>query len=506
MCGIFASNIKIENEILMPLLDKHLKFRGPDAQSGIVKKNTWQLYHARLKIIDFDETSNQPYVDQSGGTLLFNGEIFNYRELGQKYFNKIYKSDTKLLSDLINENKLDLSELEGFFSIVHIASNGRLNLLARDKFGVKPLFYYKNKNNYCICSEPAVIQKLFSCSLNEQAIEEYKKFRAPIYQESFFNNIKSVKPGTCEIRGTYWSLEQNFKQKKIKPEIDKLEETIREAVSSRMISDAKIGLLVSKGIDSNLIRYYSKCKNLYTIGFKGDEDLEYFKSIQDNDVTAVEINDEEFKKHFRYLIELRGEPLSVPNEVLLYIVGLEAKKDGVKVLLSGEGADEFFGGYDRIYKWAMETKTFDVDTFLELYSYMPVETGSTIYEKTKKIFNECPISEPFDMVRWFFIKYHMPILFRRLDFALMAAGIEGREPLASSIMFDLCKKFSSNDLIAGNLGKKPLRVLAQKYFGKKFAWAPKVGFPVNVAKIFKEEQNAKYNVWFDKNLESLKWK
>ena len=197
--------------------------------------------------------------------------------------------------------------------------------------------------------------------------------------------------------------------------------------------------------------------------------------------------------------------MSVPNEVMLFLVASRAKKDGLKVLLSGEGADEFFGGYDRIFNWAYQSKELNVEKFLEYYAYGKVQKGSDLFNKIKVIFDECRLKSPFSKVRWFFIKYHMPILFRRLDFSLMAAGIEGREPIANHHLFDVCKFLTGADLMYRGLGKRPLRELVSEFLGDDFAFEQKVGFPVDLKSIFSDPSNkSSYELWFEKNLEILK--
>ncbi len=506
MCGFLVSNskqISIENEAI---IEKNLRFRGPDSSSGLKMNNEWISYHSRLAIIELDSGANQPVINHDKSQLVFNGEILNYKELGQKYFKKNYTSDTFLLNDLILAAKLDLNELDGFFAFVFIDGNGKLKYACRDKFGVKPLFFIKNENEITFSSEPNVLIEIFSPKTNHDAIEEYKIFRAPIFQGSFFKNIEQVEPGACFVNGRYFDLENELTTSRL--DVSKkisLRDAIKKGVNSRRVADAKIGLLLSKGIDSNLIRFFGSFDNYYSIGFDGDEDIEYLEKQNIANLKITKVKSEEFKKAFKFLLELRKEPMSVPNEVMLFLVASRAKKDGLKVLLSGEGADEFFGGYDRIFNWAYQSKELNVEKFLEYYAYGKVQKGSDLFNKIKVIFDECRLKSPFSKVRWFFIKYHMPILFRRLDFSLMAAGIEGREPIANHHLFDVCKFLTGADLMYRGLGKRPLRELVSEFLGDDFAFEQKVGFPVDLKSIFSDPSNkSSYELWFEKNLEILK--
>lgn len=505
MCGFFITNSSNVDKSKESLIEEKLRFRGPDGSSGLIEFKGWLAYHSRLSIIDLSSGVNQPMKDKSGGMLVFNGEILNYKELGYKYFNKEFFSDTRLLSELLSEKKIILNELDGFFSFVYIDSNGNLSHAVRDQFGVKPLFYYEDEFGISFCSEPNVINKLFDCCINHDSIEEYYATRAPIFSGSFFSGVKSVAPGECFVNGQYFNCANNLDSNYEVISIESIEQALCRGVSTRLVSDAPVGLLLSKGIDSNLLRQIGDFSRYYTIGFSGDDDIEFLKLQNLNGLVAMNCSPEEYKAAFDYLLDLRGEPMSVPNEVLLYLISKRASEDGIKVLLSGEGADEFFGGYDRIFQWAFNAKLFDLDEFLNQYCYIPPSKGSRLYNKFALLFSEIQFSSVFEIVRWFFIRYHMPILFRRLDFALMAAGVEGREPIANMHMFLKAVKISPQYLMGDELGKLPLRELISKFMGREFAFEKKVGFPVDLTKIFDNKQSlSSYELWFEENLKVLK--
>ncbi|EGT3628872.1 asparagine synthetase B [Morganella morganii] len=505
MCGFFISNSSLIKDEHESLIEKYLRFRGPDCSSGLISYNGWKAYHSRLSIIDLTVSTNQPMIDEFGGMLVFNGEILNYKELGHKYFGIEFNSDTKLLSGLLSHEKLFLEELDGFFAFVYIKNNGELLHAARDSFGVKPLFFHEDEHGISFCSEPNVLKLIFDCGTNLDAVEEYYATRAPIFSGSFFKQISSVEPGTCYIKGCYFDclayLTGNYKDSSTESVIHAL----NTGLSTRLVADAPIGLLLSKGIDSNLLRNMGDFKSFYTIGFEGDADIEYLKNQNIKGLTSLVCSPEEYRNAFNYLIELRGEPMSVPNEVLLYLISEKAAADGVKVLLSGEGADEFFGGYDRIFKWAQTVDEFDLDEFLNRYCYISPSKESKLYKKFEELFATNAFVNVFECVRWFFIRYHMPVLFRRLDFALMAAGVEGREPIANMHTFLEAVKFSPGELMGEKLGKTPLREIISTYMGDGFAYENKVGFPVDLTQVFKNDDNlSSYELWFKENLKVLK--
>lgn len=506
MCGIFASNDPAISCATEELLERRLRFRGPDGSSGLVRKGRWSTYHSRLAIIDLAAGVNQPVNNLDGSQLIFNGEILNYKELGWKYFDCDYISDVKLLNDLILHRRLKTQELDGFFAFIFINGDGELAYACRDKFGVKPLFYFKTSDGYyTFSSEPSVLIELYSPQINKQAIAEYKAFRYPLFSKSFYSGISEVEAGTCFVNGRYFHLEDQLGRKVDNPaNPEELAIAINNGVTSRCVSDAPIGLLMSRGIDSNIIRHTHEFQQYYTIGFPDDEDIRFLERQSIENLKIIRTNPQAFEEAFAYLLKLKGEPMSVPNEVLLYIVGKEAASDGVKVLLSGEGADEFFAGYDRIFRWAADKPTFDLDEFASHYCYSDVSNAPEIMAMLRDAFSGFETDSVFEKVRWFFIKYHMPVLFRRLDFSLMAAGIEGREPIANHHLFNIAKTLSASDLMDGGLGKFPLRKLAEQYMGKEFAFAKKVGFPVDLTKVFANPNKLpSYELWFQKNLEIL---
>ncbi len=510
MCGFFASNNPKVGDNHGQLIRDRINFRGPDGESGLVEYAGWRLYHARLAIIAPKIEYNQPYLDKHGSMLLFNGEILNFKSLAYKYGIEKKDSDTHVLSMLLNFDNFDLNELEGFFAFVRIDSSGNLTHCARDKFGVKPLNYHiENQKWYTLSSEASVISDIFSLPYNDESIEEYSVFRAPIFQGSYFKNIKVVEPGSCLVSGKYFdslSFETNdyISSDKI---IEKTYLAIKESISSRMISDVPVGLLYSGGIDSNLI-YDLSDSNLirFTGGFEGDFDIWHAK--QNAGTNIIYVKNEEFIERFDSMIKLRKEPLSVPNEVILSFLAGEWSKKGGKVLLSGEAADELFGGYDRIYSWAFKAKEFSTKEFLNFYAYKEFEyISKDIIDKTNDFFNSLGNLNPFEKTRQFFIKIHLPVLFRRLDFSLMFSGIEGREPFASSMMFKLAMMIDPKMLFKSKLGKYPLRAIIAKSRGQEFAFNEKVGFPIDLNSIFgnskSNTRHENYDIWRTENLRRI---
>jgi len=508
MCGIFASNDPKVSFFHEKIIDKHLSFRGPDFNSGLIKFGNWKLYHSRLSIIAPSKKYSQPYHCDDGSVLLYNGEIFNFQKIAEKLKSKTI-SDTDLLSKIIINKNFNPNVLDGFFSIVRISKEGNLLNCIRDPFGVKPLYYFKRGNFITLSSEPSVIVKIFNPKLSQVSIKEYKIFRYPIFSGSYFNGINPVDPGSCLINKKYFDAITIIRKSRTSKR-NNLFSIIKTVLNERRLSDVPVGLLLSSGVDSNIIRNMSnRFKKYFCGGFKNDTDVVFCKKLKKENklpIEIVSIQANQFVKKFKELIKLRCEPLSVPNEVVLSLIAKKAKKNGIKVLISGEGADEFFAGYDRIFRWAKNTRVFDIKKFCSLYCYSKVDKSNL--KKIKNFFAKINDLSNINKVKVFFIKFHLPILLRRLDFSLMSSGVEGREPFVSKKIFYESLKFSKSQLIDDNHGKKPLRKILNRYMNNQFVYEKKIGFPVDMNRIFKipkkDKINESYKIWFKKNLEEIK--
>ena len=505
MCGFFASNAAIGREDLEEIVSRCLRFRGPDFQSELINYAGWKIYHCRLSIIGMSNVFQQPYFDPNG-VLLFNGEIFNYSELAKHYQIEDKGSDTDVLSQLLSQGWRDYSELIGFFSFVYISANGELAACVRDSLGVKPLFYHDDENGITISSEENALAEIFDLKFDPLAIDEYRIFRYPIFRGAYYARVNAVTPGQCLVNGTYFDLRSEFRSKRL--DTVSMIETLKSSINVRLKGDAEIGLLFSGGVDSNIINsLIGEDIPKFTAGRPGDFDYEF--AARTPDTTLVTFDTEAFKSRLIDMVKLRREPLSVPNEVLLSFVGDCCRKRGIKVLLSGEGADEFFAGYDRIYTWAKDKLgNFDIYEFLELYAYERIENIPEQLKKTiKNIFDDYSELSNFEKVRFFFIKYHLPVLFRRLDFALMYAGVEGREPLATLQVLRSALTFDPDKLMSDNVGKIPLRDILYSASDNKIGYEKKVGFPVDLRHIFNNPRFAElnnYEIWRTVNMEILK--
>jgi len=374
MCGIngiltFTSENVDENQLLK--MRDSLEHRGPD-DAGHYVNGSIGLGHRRLSIIDTSAGGHQPFHSENKRyVMVFNGEIYNYKsfygELKSKGLHLRTGSDTEVLLLLFELYGMTfLHRLQGMFAFAIYDTLDKKLYLARDRMGVKPLYYAFYKNAVYFASEQkALFTAGVPLELSENGLDEYFFNRFVAGENTLYNRVKKLMPGhfmVLENDGytTYhqwWSLQSEILHfPTIKDPKKWFEETFFESVKLRMVSDVPVGVLLSGGLDSCSILsslYHQNFKdiNTFNIGFSEDEHNESFlakKITEEYDYTfnSTQLNNESL---FQNLVEstyFQDEPLMHLNEPHLLAVSKLAKPK-VKVLLSGEGADELMGGYVR---------------------------------------------------------------------------------------------------------------------------------------------------------------
>jgi len=381
MCGIlgqinFKKNFPINKSVFKKSLDLQYH-RGPD-DSDIYQGEGFIFGHRRLSIIDLDPCAKQPMTSNCGNYILvFNGEIYNYQEIKKDLIKLRYifhtNSDTEVLLNAFIEYGINcVQKFIGMFAFSIHDKKANEYYIVRDRLGVKPLYFSKDGNKLIFSSEIKSILKLDDKKrkLDYMAVSSYLSFRYPILNNTFFEDVHSLAPAHY-IKLTqsdfevieYWNVAAKFKeQKDDKGEAyyqQKLRELLESAVKYRMISDVPIGAFLSGGVDSSIItslmaKNSSKPIKTFTVGFKeeGHNEFEYADVIAmkyRTDHKEITLSGENYIQTMEELINFKDAPLSVPNEVPLYLMSKELKKH-ITVVLSGEGADEIFGGYGRIFR------------------------------------------------------------------------------------------------------------------------------------------------------------
>ncbi|MBS6196533.1 MAG: asparagine synthase (glutamine-hydrolyzing) [Clostridiales bacterium] len=368
ICGFVGKGAKETDRmaVLEEMMDA-IRHRGPD-DGGSYQKAEAAFGFRRLAIIDLEKGA-QPMKNETGDlVLIFNGEIYNYRELREKLKEAGHifgtQSDTEVLLHGYEEwgEKL-LPKLRGMFAFAIWDEKKKEIFAARDFFGVKPFYYTMIGETLVFASEIKSILKYpaYEKKLNEEALEQYLSFQYSALDETFFKGIFRLQPGHClryrpgsivlEIH-RYFSPEltpKEWKSEEILTEV--VDKAVENSVKAHMEADVEVGCFLSGGVDSGLIASEFTGQRAYTVGF-GEEGGYYHEGSLAGGTAkqcglthrSRRIREREFWDAVPEVLYYLDEPLGDASAVALYFLAMEAAKD-VKVVVSGEGADELFGGY-----------------------------------------------------------------------------------------------------------------------------------------------------------------
>ena len=370
MCGINGFNW--EDKTLITDMNRVTKHRGPDGEGFYIGKNT-SLGHVRLSIIDLSEKGQQPMSNEDGTVwITYNGEIYNFQELREELIKKghIFKSktDTEVIIHAYEEYGLDcVKQFNGMWGFCIYDKNKDLLILSRDRFGIKPLYYYMDKDRIIFSSMIAgILCHDIETTPNDKAIMEYLAFNLEDHGEyTFFKNIYSLMNGSILIYNLK-TKQHNIKQWYYPESRDvKNEEDIRdifiESIRLRTISDVPVGSCLSGGIDSSAIvctldKFLEGTFNTYSLIVPGSsiDESRYIKEVgRDTDTqqffTIVE--EDGFLDEFHDFVVAQEEPVTGLSPYAQYRVMKLAHKHGAKVLLDGQGGDEIFAGYTYYFSW-----------------------------------------------------------------------------------------------------------------------------------------------------------
>ena len=371
MCGILGSiDFPIDNRLL-----DLIKHRGPDRQSvfeDTTKNHKLCFAHARLSVIDLSDAGNQPMASEDGNYyIIFNGEIYNHLQLRGTLKFKNFKghSDTETILYYLIENGIEsVKNFNGIFAFAFYDKKKKTVFLARDRYGVKPLYYYKDSKKFIFSSEIRPIKKVVNPSMDTNSLNLLLNLRYCPSPSTLYKGINKLRPGHyAKINLAEDNLNISFSPY-ISGYGDKLDigfddavkrygELFEESVKNQLMSDVEVGILLSGGIDSALVANIAS-KNLpyklkaYTVGFDSSFSVNELKLAHDTanyfglDHKIVKIDSNDFFDIFHECSRIVEEPLATTSFIPMYYVSKLAAKD-VKVVLTGQGADESLGGYTR---------------------------------------------------------------------------------------------------------------------------------------------------------------
>lgn len=371
MCGFcgFTGQTQNNQQIISDMMQKIIH-RGPDSE-GIHSDEYVTLGFRRLSLIDLESGSQPMYNEDKSVVIVFNGEIYNYVELHDELVKKGHtfktQSDTETLVHAYEQYGLDMfKHLRGMFAFVIYDYNKNRIFGARDFFGIKPFYYSVINKNLLFGSEikSFLAYPEFKKELNETALENYLTFQYSVLPETFFKGVYKLSPGhyftfqngKLDIK-KYWSPYFSYDNQSETNYIDEINDVIKNSIRIHQISDVEIGSFLSSGVDSSFITACYGGEKTFTVGFDYDKynEIDYAKRLSEElGKTNIDklITTDEYWQILPKIQYHMDEPLADPSAVALYFVSNLASKY-VKACLSGEGADEFFGGYN-IYMEPMD--------------------------------------------------------------------------------------------------------------------------------------------------------
>ena len=458
MCGFIYQEIKKSNlksnKSNFNKASKLIYHRGPDSKKYIYNKNI-NVFHARLKIIDLNNRSDQP-MTRLGYTIIFNGEIYNFKKL-KKELKKEFKfktnSDTEvLLYSYIKWKEKMFSRINGMFSFLIFNKKKKILFFARDLFGQKPLYFFNNNDQLIFSSE---IKPIIKLTKNKDIIFEekeiYKYLNFNYYgdsNETFFKQIFQVEPGTYGYfkNKKFIFNKINYKSKQINYTPNKILNLLQSEVKDHLVADVETAIMISDGIDSKSILDISNIKfnkklKLFNLSFEDFDNKrfeeKYFKDKKNN-LFITKFLKKEMMPNLKTAAKIcEAPPLS------LFTIGMlrlfeNIKKTNIKVVLNGQGVDEIFGGYNSLFLNINKKKQYHPDGSILINS-------NKIYKK--KIINKLHNQDNFKLQRknMAFVS-KIPKNLNQYDKISMNYSIECRSPYLTKNLANLLDNLKLNQL------------------------------------------------------------
>ena len=551
MCGFVgfcSKNVKDKNVIKE--MNNQIIHRGPDSDGYYFDKDV-NFGFRRLSIIDLHEGS-QPILNESGDTaIIFNGEIYNYQELREDLVAKGYKFKTHTDTEVILHGYEEygeegiLAKLRGMFAFTIWDSKKEKLFGARDHFGIKPYYYALLDGDLLFGSEVKSFLKYpkFKKAVNEKALKHYLVFQYNPLEETFFKGVKKLRPGhyyiyengKMEIK-TYYNLTLDYKDMTFDEAVGKIEKEVEESVKYHKISDVEVGSFLSGGVDSSYVVATAMPDKTFSVGFdnKGFNETMYAKELSDSlgiKNFAKLITPDEFFEGINKVQYYSDEPHANLSSVPLYFLSKLASEQ-VKVVLSGEGADELFAGYNeyadalpqrmyrklpfslrhKLYLKYKDRKHFRGQTIILKYGQKvedryigPAEimtdelanslvtskykNSETSRDLTKKYYDE--VKNMDDVSKRLYLDMKMWIvedILLKADKMTMANSIELRVPLLDKKMWELARTIPVRHKVHNEITKYAFRRAAKNKLPEDWAKRRKLGFVVPFVLWIKEEK------------------
>lgn len=560
MCGFvgFTNKINDASIVLGKMMDR-IKHRGPDSDGKYVDEQIAMGFR-RLSIIDLSDQGSQPIFNEDKSLVLtFNGEIYNYKDLREELVASGHKFYTQTDSEVLihgyeqwGENMLD--KLRGMFAFVIFNKNTNEVFGARDFFGIKPLYYAKMGETLMWGSEikSFLDHPHFKKELNTDVLETYLTFQYSPTTETFFKNVYKLPAAHCF---TYKNGEMNVRRfwevkfhadngPSLEDWVNRISDTFKNSVEVHKFADVEVGSFLSSGVDSSYVAAVANVDKTFTVGFGEDEKYneigyakEFSKYINKENFSKV-ISPEEYWNSLSKIQYHMDEPLADPAAVALFFV-CQIASEKVKAVLSGEGADEIFGGYNIYHNPADMASYFKIPRPIRkavgaVAEKLPHKHGINYLIRGSKdlderfignayIFSEkerkdilsiktnapdaMAITKPFyDKVRdqdqvtqMQYIDLHLWMtgdILLKADKMSMAHSLELRVPFLDRKVMELAEQIPVKDRVTETETKYAMRLAALQACPPQTAKKKKLGFPVPIRVWLKEDKY--YNIVKDK--------
>ncbi len=551
MCGFcgFTGQVANREQLLQQMADK-ITHRGPDSQ-GVYTDDTLAMAFRRLSIIDL-EGGSQPIENEDGSkVLMFNGEIYNYRDLRRELIEAghVFKTETdsEVLLHGFEEWDADLlCRLRGMFAFAVWDKQTHELFLARDYFGIKPMHYTLLPDGRLIfASEIKCILEYpdYQKEFNEAALDNYLSFQYSLPRETFFKDIYCLQPAhylryrNGEVTETrYWEATFDPDENMTLDEaVEQIDRVFTDSVEAHRISDVEVGCFLSGGVDSCFVASYFGGQKAFTVGFdNGQHYNETSFAAELAEAVGIEhhkhlISEDEYWDSLPKVQYVLDQPLADPACVALYAVSKLAAQH-VKVVLSGEGADELFGGY-RIYHEPLSlagyqrlprglrralaaivqalpfdfkgksfivrgSKTVEERFIGNAYMFSKKEKQALLKsipatdptEHTKQWFARCEGQDDVTRMQYVDInRWMVGDILLKADRMSMAHSLELRVPFLDRRVFEVASRIPQKHRIGGGTTKYALRLAAKRHIPEKDTARAKLGFPVPVRVWLRQE-------------------
>ncbi len=563
MCGIVGFNSK--NSKKMDSMLKSIIHRGPDDR-GVYESDIFSLGHVRLSILDLTTHGHQP-MEFENLVMVYNGEVYNFKDIREelKKFGYSFNSDSDSETILKAYHKWGIRAVDKFIGMFAIAildkSTQKLTLI-RDRVGVKPLYYYFDGKDFIFASElKPIMEYKGDLKINKEAMYEFFQYGYISSNLSIFENCYKFPAGHYGVFDItkrdlkiqeYWSIKPFFELPKFKKSedelVDELEELLIDAFKLRMVADVPVGVFLSGGVDSSIVaailqKHHGNI-HTFTIGFKEAKynEATYAKEVANyigTTHTQEYLDASQAKEILKSFVDIYDEPFGDSSGIPTTLVSKIAKDAGMKVVLSADGGDEIFCGYERYWHtYAIGKKilslpkpirkliAFMMDLiganvaskfikvkniehkFNQLNEMLKDDNWQSIYEKLIQNSKNYEIKELLGFVKdinedsfklgerehpmqgmmlWDYHRYMVDDILTKVDRATMSQSIEGREPLLDHRIAEFMAQVPFELKYKDGTSKYLLKRVLERYIPKKMIDRPKMGFGIPMFEWFSSD-------------------